>query len=175
VDTDCNEIFKNSCNPAFISINSKLQSQGEVLTEANKKLDKLMTVVCLGNGKPALTERIAVLETVAHAPKVQQAEHEHDSSARRAPAAKSVKFGPKWCPIEVNGYNASDAAKIVLGIGMAVLMYTYWQGLKDRRQLAETAAVLVTQTQKDQAGLKKEVTALADYVLRQDPTPTPAP
>jgi hypothetical protein len=128
VDTDCNEIFKNSCNPAFISINSKLQSQGEVLTEANKKLDKLMTVVCLGNGKPALTERIAVLETIAHAPR-QQAQSSGGASGKR------IAFGP----LKIDGYNARDAATIALGLAFAVMMWMHWQGVQERSRLAQEA------------------------------------
>ena len=125
---DCNEIFKNSCNPAFIAINSKLQTQGDVLAEANRKLDKLMTVVCLGNGKPALTERIAVIEAVAHAPR-QQIQSGGGASGKR------IAFGP----LKIDGYNARDAATIALGLAFAAMMWLHWHGTQERSRMAREA------------------------------------
>ena len=119
---DCNDIFETSCNPAFIAI--------------NQKLDRLMTDVCLGNGKPSLKERVSVLEATAHPPRPDHQQDQGDEQdTRRCVAPKRIAFGP----LKIDGYNASDAGKIALGLAFGVMMWLHWQGLQERSRLAQEA------------------------------------
>jgi hypothetical protein len=99
---DCNEDrFQNSCNPAFIQINGKL--------------DQLLKTVCIGNGTPSLLSRVSVLETRAEL----STDGKKDSK-RRACGGKTVRlFGGA---VELDGYNLSDVMKAGLAVGMIYVL-----------------------------------------------------
>ena len=144
--SDCtDDRFVNSCNPAFIQINGKL--------------DQLLKTVCIGNGTPPLTTRVAVLEERVRTVNPAAAD---DGTSDRV-SAKSVAFGP----VKINGYAASDAGKIILAAGVVFMMYLNYRGLRERDDLADQAKTMAAVMERDRSELKHKVAELSQIITER--------